>query len=139
MDRTRSSVSSVLALSLLNAEGPALPLDAQLRYNASDPYAVEALFDTGNGEPVRWVFSRDLLAQGLRERAGIGDVTVWPVTDSWGQPAVRLRLSSPGGAALLEVPADSLSAFIDETYRLVASGTESRYIDLDAVVQALLS
>ena len=38
-----------------------------------DPLAVEALFDDGAPDPVRWVFARDLLAAGLDRRTGEGE------------------------------------------------------------------
>ena len=63
MDST--TVSYPLALSLLSADGAELPLAAELRYTSQDPLAVEALFDDGGDEPVRWVFARDLLSSDL--------------------------------------------------------------------------
>ena len=63
MDGT--TVSYPLALSLLSANGGEHPLAAELRYTTQDPLAVEALFDDGGDEPVRWVFARDLLSSDL--------------------------------------------------------------------------
>src|SRR5215207_10660687 len=103
MDGT--TVSYPLALSLLSADGVELPLAAELRYTAGDPLAVEALFDDGSDEPVRWVFARDLLSSGLDRRAGDGDVVVWPTNDVDGVRVVHLRLRSPHGDALLEASA----------------------------------
>ena len=45
-DGLPATISYEVALRLLAAEA-ALPLSAELRYDAADPYAVEALFDTG--------------------------------------------------------------------------------------------
>ena len=105
MDST--TVSYPLALSLLSADGAELPLAAELRYSSQDPLAVEALFDDGGDEPVRWVFARDLLSSGLDHRSGDGDVVVWPTHDADGTRAVHLRLRSPHGDALLEASAAS--------------------------------
>jgi hypothetical protein len=139
MDRSPSStVSHVLPLRLLTTDGPALILDAELRYRATDPLAVEALFDAGGSAPVRWVFSRDLLVNGLDHRTGDGDVVVWPTTDRHGQPAVHVRLSSPDGAALLEAPAGVLREFLADTFLLVPLGSEVDHLDIDAVVDHLL-
>ena len=102
-----ATVSTQLALSLLSSEGDDLPIVAELRYSAHDPLAVEALFDDGTPDPVRWVFARDLLAAGLDRRTGDGDVVSWPTQDAQAHPAVHLRLRSPNGDALLEAPADA--------------------------------
>ena len=69
-------VSHHLALSLLSADGDDIPVVAELRYSAQDPLAVEALFDDGTPDPVRWVSARDLLAAGLDRRTGDGDVVI---------------------------------------------------------------
>lgn len=134
----RSTVSYQLALHLLGADGAMLALDAELRYTATDPLAVEALFDDDSPEPIRWVFARDLLAAGLDRRTGEGDVVVWPTHDADGRPAVHLRLRSPDGDALLEGSAVALAEFLAATWRLVPPGTEQEHLDVDAVLDALL-
>jgi len=137
MDRT--TVSYPLVLNLLGVDGTARPLDAELRYTAADPLAVEALFDDGSDDPIRWVFARDLLAAGLDQRTGQGDVVIWPTTDADGRPAVHLRLHSPDGDALLEASAPALEAFLAAAWRLVPPGTEHEHISVDDVLDALLS
>ncbi len=131
-------VSHHLALNLLSADGADVPLEAELRYTAQDPLAVEALFDDGSAEPVRWVFARDLLAEGLDRRSGDGDVVVWPTQDAQARPAVHLRLRSPNDAALLEAPADALGEFLAATALLVPPGTEYQHLDIDAALESLL-
>ncbi|MGH8777162.1 MAG: SsgA family sporulation/cell division regulator [Jiangellaceae bacterium] len=133
-----STVSYHLALHLLGSDGPVLPLEAEMRYSAADPLAVEALLDDGSPEPIRWVFARDLLASGLGQRSGDGDVVIWPTHDADGHPAVHLRLRSPEGDALLEGSADALAEFLAATWRLVPQGTEQEHLDVDAVLEALL-
>jgi hypothetical protein len=132
-----ATISTELVLRLLASEG-ALPLTAELRYDAADPYAVEALFDTGAETPVRWVFARDLLAEGVSRAVGEGDVLVRPAVSSSGEAAVHLMLTSPDGRAALEASAVDVSGFLAETYRLVARGRESHHVDLDAALTALL-
>ena len=136
MDGT--TVSHPLALSLLSADGVELLLAAELRFTASDPLAVEALFDAGGDEPVRWVFSRDLLSSGLDHRIGEGDVVVWPTNDVDGIRVVHIRLRSPHGDALLEASADAIQAFLVATWRLVPPGTEHKHLDVDGALEALL-
>ena len=133
-----ATVSHRLALSLLSAAGDDLPLCAELRYSAQDPLAVEALFDDGRPDPVRWVLARDLLSAGLDRRTGDGDVIVWPTQDALDRSAVHLRLRSPNGDALLEAPADAVAAFLAETARLVPLGTEYQHLDVDAALEWLL-
>src|ERR671911_1269000 len=130
MDRT--TVSYPLVFNLLGVDGTVLPLDAELRYTAADPLAVEALFDDGT-DPIRWVFARDLLAAGLDQRTGRGDVMIWPTTDADGRPAVHLRLHSPDGDALLEASVPALEAFLAAAWRLVPPGTEQEHIDVDVL------
>ncbi len=61
MDIAPVSLTRALTLELIDADGAVTPLEAELRYDSSDPYAVAACFDTG-GTEVCWVFGRDLLA-----------------------------------------------------------------------------
>lgn len=131
-----------LTLRLVHGVGPPVVIHSQLRYGAADPYPVEALFDAGGAAPVRWVFSRDLLAAGLRDHVGEGDVSVGPVPvprdGGSHEPVVRLRLASPDGSAVLEAPARVLGAFLAETYAAVPTGAESAHLDVDAAIGAIL-
>lgn len=132
-----ATISTELGLRLLASEG-ALPLSAELRYDMGDPYAVEALFDTGADAPVRWVFARDLLAEGLSRAVGEGDVLVRPALGEHGAAAVHLVLASPDGRAQLEASAEHVRAFLAETYDLVGRGRETDHVDIDAALLALL-
>ncbi|MBA2773174.1 MAG: SsgA family sporulation/cell division regulator, partial [Nocardioidaceae bacterium] len=46
MDIAPLSVTHTLTLELIDASGTATPLEAELRYDNHDPYAVSACFDT---------------------------------------------------------------------------------------------
>ncbi len=135
----RSKVSHHLALHLLGRDGHVLPLGVELYYDVTDPLAVTALFDDGGEQPIRWVFARDLLAEGLVQRSGAGDVVVWPANDANGLPVVHLRLCSPHGDALLEAAADQVENFLSATWHLVPLGAEHERLDLDGTIRALLS
>lgn len=135
--RSRASVSCDLRLRLLVSGSSALTIAATMRYDSDDPHAVHATFHTGDDETVEWVFARDLLAEGLREPAGYGDVRVWP-SRSRGVEVVCISLSSPEGHALLEAPADELHGFLNRTYVAVAPGSEHLHMDLDTELVALL-
>lgn len=138
MDAVPATVTHALPLRLLDTSGTALCLTAELRYDATDPYAVDAVFQTGEPRGVRWVFARDLLSAGLCRPTGDGDVRVWPRVND-GQSSVLIELRSPDGQALLEAPAEGLAAFLQSTYVIVPPGTESSCIDLDVLVNGLLA
>ena len=122
-------VEASVQLRLVVADADAVPLPVSLRYCATDPYAVRAVF-SGDGMEVEWVFARDLLAEGLHRPTGTGDVRVWP-SRSHGQGVVCIALSSPEGEALLEAPARALESFLKRTDAAVPPGTEHRHFDLD--------
>ncbi len=130
------SVTHALTLELIDASGAATPLAAELRYHNSDPYAIAACFNTG--DIVQWVFARDLLAEGLYEPTGDGDVHVWPCLDARGRSVTIIELSSPDGEALMQARSDEVCEFLRRTEDLVPSGTESAHIDVEDVIGRLL-
>jgi len=77
-----AAVRRPLALTMVGAEIPVLGT-AELEYQAADPYAITAVFHTDAGQ-IRWVFSRDLLDEGLVHDVGDGDVQVAPGSDDLG-------------------------------------------------------
>ena len=129
-----------VSLRLVVPEGSSLPVKASLRYEPEDPYAVHVVFHAGSSEAtgeVSWSFARQLLADGMSEPTGIGDVRVWPWQAANG-PSVALALSSPDGHALFEVPRLALGDFLGRTYRQVPEGAESLHLDIDGALAALL-
>ena len=116
-------VESSVQLRLVIADDDAVPLPVSLRYSASDPYAVRAVF-CGNGMEVEWVFARELLRTGLGTPVGDGDVHIWP---SWGtgRELLMISLTSPDGQAVLEVGAADVRSFLDRTAAVVPHGDES--------------
>ena len=135
-----TSVSSELQLRLVVPGTSSLPVRAGLRYDMTDPYAVQVSFHTGptGGEDiVEWTFARQLLGDGIARAAGEGDVQVWPST-SGHETVVCLSLSSPSGRALFEVPLQALADFLAQTYAAVPTGSESEHVDVDAELALLL-
>lgn len=104
-----------------------LPVQVGLEYDPTDPYAVTTAYLTGRGT-VRWMFSRDLLADGLLAATGDGDVTISPAV---APSMVVFELNAPGGSAVLEAPAQELASFLDRTYEVVPVGEESLWFDFD--------
>lgn len=113
-------------------------LDATLRYDADDPYAVRLGFPTAPGrEAVEWMFARQLVADGLIAPTGDGDVRIWPSPDEVTGP-VYVELCSPSGRALFTVPREVLTDFARRCDDLVPPGTEADHLDLDAELDLLL-
>ncbi|MBA3311305.1 MAG: SsgA family sporulation/cell division regulator [Nocardioidaceae bacterium] len=134
---TPVSVTHDLTLELIDASGTATPLAAKLRYDNSDPYAISASFNTGD-IAVQWVFSRALLAAGVYEPTGDGDVHVWPCLDARGRSVTIIELSSPDGEALMQARSDEVCVFLRRTEDLVPSGSEGTHVDIDDVIARLL-
>lgn len=132
------SLTRALTLELIDAEGVVRPLEAELRYDKRDPYAVAACFDTG-GTSVCWVFGRDLLARGLFSPTGDGDVHVWPCLNSLGRAVTIIELTSPEGEALMQAQSQEVSDFLRRTEALVPSGSETTHVNMDKVLAQLLA
>jgi hypothetical protein len=138
MNMAPATVTQPVRLELIDASGAATPIEAELRYDASDPFAVTTVFMTGHSE-VRWTFGRDLLSDGLYEPAGDGDVHVWPCLDTNGHAVVIIELCSPDGEALVQARTGDLRAFVDRMNKAVKPGTESELLDVDAVIASIFA
>jgi hypothetical protein len=137
MDAAPINVTRAITLELIDATGGATPLAADLCYDKNDPYAISACFRTGSTE-VRWVFARELLAEGLYEPTGDGDVHVWPCLDASGRAVTIIELSSPDGEALMQARSEEVSDFLARCESLVPSGSEAGLMDIDDAIAQLL-
>jgi len=137
MDTAPLTVSRPIALDLIDESGASIPISAELRYDAADPYAVTMVFLTPASQ-VCWIFGRELLNDGLFEPAGDGDVHVWPCLGSEGNAVVMIELCSPDGSALVQAKTGDLSRFVAQTNSVVPAGSEPEHINLDATITALL-
>ncbi|MGW3510419.1 SsgA family sporulation/cell division regulator [Streptomyces sp. NPDC000994] len=107
---------------------PSIP--ATLRYDRRDPFAVRMTFPapaTLEGVDVCWLFARDLLAAGLREPEGDGDVRVRP----YGFDRTVLEFHAPEGTAVVHVRSGEIRRFLEATSELVPLGLEHLQFDLD--------
>ena len=139
MAHTGQPVVDEMALRLVVPGDDGLLLRATLRYDPADPFAVEATFRAAD-EAISWVIARDLLHDGLLAEAGVGDVRVWPQAWHDDDPEmVLIELRSPDGQATLAIDAADLDAFLRRTLDVVPRGCESAYLDLDTVIDRLLS
>jgi Streptomyces sporulation and cell division protein, SsgA len=131
------TVAAELGLRLVVPEHDGVPLTASLHYQADDPYAIRMAFHVGMDEPVEWIFARNLLAEGLTEPAGEGDVRVWPAATE-NHRVLNISLSSPFGQAHFEAPLNALAGFLLRTFQVIPAGQEGEFIDLDGELDNLL-
>jgi hypothetical protein len=115
----------------------ATPVFSRWSYAARDPYVVTLAFRTRRGHWIEWCFARDLLAEGLREPAGLGDVRVRPDLASEDDVLV-IELESPDGYAIVEMRRAEVERFVDATAQVVAFGAESDLIDIDAFIAQII-
>jgi hypothetical protein len=133
-----AAVTQQLGLELIDGTGSATPIQAELHYDPRDPYAMTAVFLTGDSE-VRWTFGRDLLLEGISEPIGDGDVHVWPCMDADGRPVVLIELCSPDGEALVQARTGDLASFLDRVTAAVPPGAEPRLLDIDAALASIFA
>ncbi len=98
-----------------------------LTYRRNRPWEIDARFGTAD-----WVFARDLLATGLHQHVGAGDVRVGRCGD-----VVRVVLRNATESAVVVLPLADVAVFLAATTRLVPFGTEHHHTDLDALCDAL--
>lgn len=115
----------------LVAAAPRMPsIPATLRYDPRDPFAVRMFFPapaTLEGVAVCWTFARELLAAGLEEPVGHGDVRIRP----YGYERIVLEFHAPEGTAVIHVRMDELRRFLESSTELVPVGLEHLHQDLD--------
>lgn len=110
---------------------------AAFRFDPRTPWTVTVELRAPGGARVVWHIGRELLAQGLREASGLGDVRLRPVPGRE-RPTVRLRLAGGDMAALFDLPAVPLEGWLEHTYALVPAADELAGLDWDAAGAALL-
>jgi len=89
-----------------------------------DTYPFAVALNIQPGSP-SWVFARDLVALGMREPTGDGDVHIRPV-----RSCVQIRLASPSGRAVLTYDRTALAAWLAATEDIVPPDRE--FFDVDA-------
>jgi hypothetical protein len=109
-----------------------IDVDAELTFHSRDPFAVRVVFSVASAPAVEWVFSRELLVDGVSAPAGTGDVQVFPC-----HRGIVFELNSPSGRARLLADADALTQFAQDTLDVVPLGAESKYFDLDQEIAML--
>ncbi|GGT15087.1 SsgA family sporulation/cell division regulator [Streptomyces griseoviridis] len=112
-----------------------LRLNCELSYRTDDPLAVTVLIGRTGLRPVRWVFGRDLLAEGMAARCGDGEVVIWPSRADGDGPAHFCLRIGDARTALFEIPAAPVAAWLDGTYAMVPRGTELEGADWNRLLQ----
>jgi hypothetical protein len=117
------------------------PIDGELKFDVRDPLAVTLVMRSPHrDQDVTWALARELLADGLHRPCGEGDVRVLPAPADEHGDRVHVTLAPPDARpATLEVGAEHLRQFLDETYRLVPAGREFDAFDLDAEIERLIN
>jgi Streptomyces sporulation and cell division protein, SsgA. len=108
-------------------------LDVALTWRRADPLCVRMLF---RPTPVEWEFSRYLLAAGLQDVAGIGDVLFVPRDG-----VLQVWLTSDQGIARIDLTARDVALFLDAVELQMSDGELAIAVDhaVDAAIESLLS
>ena len=133
---TAQGVIATIPMSFVN-DPSHLPLTTEFSYRPEDPFAVSAVFRTPS-QTVTWTFGRELLAQGMHEHAGFGDVLTWPKLSRRGTALTVLELCSPDGVVQVEGLSRDIARFLDAAFRLVPLGEEHRHLEIERELAALL-
>jgi hypothetical protein len=133
------TITTPVALAVSTGAGEA-ELDAELRYDPADPFAVSLAIGVECGEPVIWTFARDLLAAGVSAPTGEGDITIEPdPTAAMNDDERMLRITlATDCLATMVTSAARVVEFLVETYAIVPTGSELDRVDFDAEIAALL-
>lgn len=126
------------AVPFLSGESATEHLDGEFSYDPADPYAVTMKLEARCGS-VTWTFARDLLAEGVYEPTGDGDVQVWPCLSQTGEAVVIVELCSPDGTALLQTDSRAVQSFVTAIFDAVPAGRESSHVRIDALLARLLA
>ncbi|MCK2239537.1 MULTISPECIES: SsgA family sporulation/cell division regulator [unclassified Crossiella] len=127
MREDHAEIETTTMFNLLVA--PPVPVEVELGYSTTDPYAVRAVFNPGGSASVEWILARDLLADGLISDSGEGDVRMWPILDQVDQ--VVIEFTTPAGHARFTADAEELADFLNRSYELVAPGSEHEWFDFE--------
>ena len=105
-------------------------MPAVLHYQPADPLAVRMSFPPEislDGSAVDWAFARELLDEGLRSRAGRGDVRVRPA----GPDRTVMEFHADEGIAMVQLRTADVRQFLARSYEAVPAGCEQAHLDMD--------
>ncbi len=124
---------TVAVTEMILISDPALPpVHAEFRYRSDDPFAVQLLLSLDQSPAITWVYGRELLLEGVRGPAGMGDVQIFPVHDG---TVIELHSGEQSARLLAHTP--DLIDFLDRSLELVPTGSESAYFEVESDLRNL--
>lgn len=137
-DRDSQPMTAELSARLLQPNNGSVAARIHLQYDSSDPYAVTMTIRVRDQKPIRWMFSRELLDDGLHQPSGMGDVRITPCPQA-PTALLHVKLRDDIGAADLEMRSTPVSEFLRLCYLQVPAGTEGMFVVVEDDVSALAS
>jgi hypothetical protein len=131
-------LATQLSARVLRPGSGSLAARIHLSYDPRDPYAVVMVIRVTGNDEVRWMFSRDLLAEGTRCSSGMGDVTVEPCPEG-PSALLHMTLRNDVSSAVMEMRLEPIKEFLGSTYELVPVGWEGMFLKVDDDVRAIAS
>jgi hypothetical protein len=131
-------LTTQLSARVLRPGSGSLAARIHLSYGPGDPYAVVMVIRVPGNAEVRWMFSRDLLAEGIRCSSGMGDVTVAPCPEV-PSDLLHMTLRNDVSSAVMEMRLAPIKEFLRSTYELVPAGWEGVFLKVDDDVRAIAS
>jgi hypothetical protein len=125
-----NSVDAELSARVLQPGSGSWAARTRLGYDPADPYAINMTVHVRDQDEVTWLFSRELLDEGLRQTSGVGDVSISPCPQA-PSDLIHVTLRNDANSAVLELRAAPVAEFIRTTYRLVPSGSEGSFLTIE--------
>ncbi|MFD9129830.1 SsgA family sporulation/cell division regulator [Kitasatospora sp. NPDC059571] len=132
-------VDEVMTLRIALDDDQVGEVRTRFRYDTARPCEVLLTFHLGRLDEADWVFSRELLRDGLHALSGQGDIKLWPAYCPCHGSTLHIALDSPHGSALLEAARPRVRDWLDRTYALVGAEQESAAGPSDEELAALLA
>ena len=130
-------VAQPMTMHCVDFNGQLRPIEASFGYDPNDPYAVWITFHSAGGD-VRWGLCRSLVAGGMTDPVGEGDVQLWPSIDDDGRAVVMFEFCSPDGELVAHARTSDIYRFLSRTLQAVPFGSEGTQIDMDALIFELI-
>ncbi|MGW0366290.1 SsgA family sporulation/cell division regulator [Streptomyces sp. NPDC002990] len=115
-----------------------IPIRGAFTYRSDRPYEVSLDLRGAGMHLAHWVFSRDLLLDGVTCASGEGDIQIWPRRKG---TETRIFLAFGNGVenCVVSARAKDVHGLCRRLTELVPRGEERRHFDLDAELSALLA
>jgi hypothetical protein len=135
----RAVLDEVMTLRIALDDDQVGEVRTRFRYDTERPCEVLLTFHLGRPDEADWVFSRELLRDGLDALSGQGDIKLWPAYCPCHGSTLHIALDSPHGSAMLEASRPRVRAWLDRTYALISADEELGAGPTDAELAELLA